>query len=67
MKWINAEGYGSNIYTQKGREKHALKRYGCDRDYTASEMKKMFYDLCTDFSLTIEGDYLPEVVYDDGW
>ena len=66
MKWSN-EKYFCVIYNQNDREKCAKKEYGCDRDYTAEEMKKMFYDLCTDFGLTIEGDYLPDVVIDDGW
>ena len=59
MVWANDEGRGNNIYNENGR-KTAFKKWGCDHDYTASEMKKMFYDLCIDFGLTIEGDYEPE-------
>ena len=33
---------------------------GLDRDFTAEEMNKMFFDLCTDFKLTKEGEIIPE-------
>ena len=59
MKWTNDQGFGGNIYRQFWRER-ALKKYGLDRDYTPEEMKKLFFDLCTDFGLTIEGDYMPK-------
>ena len=66
MKWANDDAKGGQIYVQKQRELTAVKKFGCDRDYTASEMKKMFFDLCTDFDLTAEGDYVTEekVVYE---
>ena len=63
-------GAGKNIYLQENREKMALKKYGLDRDYTASEMNKKFFDLCTDFGLTKEGEIIPEgqtVLCDDFW
>ena len=67
MKWSNDEGWGGDIYKQKHREEWAFKKYGLDRDYTVSEMNKLFFDLCTDFGLTKEGDYMPEgtTVVDD--
>ena len=60
MKWKNDQGAGGHIYHQSNREESATKEYGLDRDYTPEEMKKFFFDLCTDFGLTIEGDYMPK-------
>ena len=49
------------IYDKDFREKYATKEMGLDRDYTAEEMNTKFLDLCTDFGLTKEGDYVPVV------
>ena len=48
----------NTIYVQSSREYLAKKENGLDRDYTAEEMNKKFYDLCTDFCLDINGDYI---------
>ena len=47
------------IYNKYHRAGCATTEDGLDRDYTAEEMHKMFFDLCTDFGLTIEGDIIP--------
>ena len=59
MIWGDEDGSYS-IYEQEHREEKARKEFGCDGDYTPEEMKKMFFDLCTDFKLTPEGVKLPE-------
>ena len=59
MLWSNDQAEGGHIYYQSCRE-NARKEYGLDRDYTLEEMNKLFFDLCTDFGLTKEGDYWPE-------
>ena len=38
------------------REDLAKKRYGLDRDYTASEMTKKYHDLCADFGVILDED-----------
>ena len=53
MIWGNFGSY--NIYSQYFRENYATKEYyGMDRDYTASEMLKMFKDLCADFKISLD-------------
>ena len=51
MIWWDGD---SNIYRQYSRERSATKEKGLDRDYTGSEMMKMFKALCADFKVSLD-------------